>query len=434
VAATPEKDDAVGRILDLVDAPDHQPAVPAVSAVSQFVSNVAAGRRTAPVPSGAAEAVRFAEQAYMAQLDEVLSHPEFQDTEATWRGLKFLVDRTDFRKGVYLEVLDTGRADLAETFHERVFVPEYEGLTRTPLSLAVACFELGNTPGDIDLLDTLGREAEEIQAPVLFSVGRGFFGPTAEDEGGGLPSPRTLILSTAYLPWRALCEKEHARWLAAAVNRFVLRTPHAETRGQETQRDSSPGRRGSLFGSPVWVVARCIAASRARSGWPTECMGFHNGAVDNLQPIPPHHVPLEMALSQEVAEDLVNLGFMPLIATPHSDSAYVLYAPSLHQPREGKAPRLQLSLPYQLLAATLARAILDRKAELTAGKSPEEIQQALELFLSEFVVNTGPGAGVAAKVTEDREDASRLNVALQVLTGDGVLGGARIEFGFGVVR
>jgi len=34
------------------------------------------------------------------QLDAVMHHPDFQRVESGWRGLKFLVDRTDFRQNV----------------------------------------------------------------------------------------------------------------------------------------------------------------------------------------------------------------------------------------------------------------------------------------------------------------------------------------------
>ncbi|TFT43440.1 type VI secretion system contractile sheath large subunit, partial [Proteus mirabilis] len=34
------------------------------------------------------------------QLDEVMHHSDFQKIESAWRGLKFLVDRTDFRQNV----------------------------------------------------------------------------------------------------------------------------------------------------------------------------------------------------------------------------------------------------------------------------------------------------------------------------------------------
>src|SRR6476619_611151 len=37
------------------------------------------------------------------QIDEILHHPQFQKLESAWRGLKFLVDRTDFRENIKLE-------------------------------------------------------------------------------------------------------------------------------------------------------------------------------------------------------------------------------------------------------------------------------------------------------------------------------------------
>ena len=35
-----------------------------------------------------------------AQLDEIIHHKDFQRLESTWRGLKFSVDRTDFRENI----------------------------------------------------------------------------------------------------------------------------------------------------------------------------------------------------------------------------------------------------------------------------------------------------------------------------------------------
>ncbi|MCE1915143.1 type VI secretion system contractile sheath large subunit, partial [Enterobacter hormaechei] len=40
------------------------------------------------------------------QLDVVIHQPGFQQIESAWRGLKFLVDRTDLGQNVKIEVLD----------------------------------------------------------------------------------------------------------------------------------------------------------------------------------------------------------------------------------------------------------------------------------------------------------------------------------------
>ena len=43
------------------------------------------------------------------QVDEILHHAEFQSLEAAWRGLKLLVDRTNFRENIKLEILNASK-------------------------------------------------------------------------------------------------------------------------------------------------------------------------------------------------------------------------------------------------------------------------------------------------------------------------------------
>jgi type VI secretion system protein ImpC len=40
------------------------------------------------------------DQASLQQIDEILHHKDVQKLESAWRGLKFLVDRTDFRENI----------------------------------------------------------------------------------------------------------------------------------------------------------------------------------------------------------------------------------------------------------------------------------------------------------------------------------------------
>ena len=46
------------------------------------------------------------------QMDEILHHPQFQALESSWRGLKLLVDRTNFRENIKLELLNASKQDL----------------------------------------------------------------------------------------------------------------------------------------------------------------------------------------------------------------------------------------------------------------------------------------------------------------------------------
>lgn len=53
------------------------------------------------------------------QLDAVMHHQEFQQVESLWRGLKQLVDNTDYRQNVKTEILDVAKDDLRQTLRTR---------------------------------------------------------------------------------------------------------------------------------------------------------------------------------------------------------------------------------------------------------------------------------------------------------------------------
>ncbi|MCZ7837235.1 type VI secretion system contractile sheath domain-containing protein, partial [Atlantibacter hermannii] len=52
------------------------------------------------------------------QLDAVMHHEQFQAVESLWRGLKHLVDRTDYRQNVRTEILDVSKDALRQDFED----------------------------------------------------------------------------------------------------------------------------------------------------------------------------------------------------------------------------------------------------------------------------------------------------------------------------
>src|SRR5215467_10379839 len=99
------KDDAYGIAKDGVKAligallgPDHQ---------GQRVDKQLADAMIAEI-----------DQQLSGQLDEILHHPDFQKLESAWRGLKFAVDRTDFRENIKCELLNVSKEDLMTDFED----------------------------------------------------------------------------------------------------------------------------------------------------------------------------------------------------------------------------------------------------------------------------------------------------------------------------
>jgi type VI secretion system protein ImpC len=50
------------------------------------------------------------------QLNEVLHHPNFQTLESSWRGLFYLMDRTDSYPGIKIRVLNVSKREPAHDF------------------------------------------------------------------------------------------------------------------------------------------------------------------------------------------------------------------------------------------------------------------------------------------------------------------------------
>ncbi|MCH8147461.1 MAG: type VI secretion system contractile sheath large subunit, partial [Planctomycetes bacterium] len=58
------------------------------------------------------------DQQISAQVNEVLHNDTFQELESAWRSLWYLVDNTEFRQNIRVEVLNASKNDLLEDFQD----------------------------------------------------------------------------------------------------------------------------------------------------------------------------------------------------------------------------------------------------------------------------------------------------------------------------
>ena len=125
------------------------------------------------------------------QLAEILHHPEFQRLEASWRGLRYLVDQTETSENLKIRVLNVTKRELLNDFekasqidHSALFKQVYEGMycclgSWGHYGLLVGDYEFGRNPEDIQLLtwiSQLGAFAHTpfvaAAAPKMFSLDR----------------------------------------------------------------------------------------------------------------------------------------------------------------------------------------------------------------------------------------------------------------------
>jgi len=64
------------------------------------------------------EMIAGIDQKLSAQMDAVLHNEQYQKLESAWRSLKFLIDRTDFRENIKVEIMNVNKQELLDDFED----------------------------------------------------------------------------------------------------------------------------------------------------------------------------------------------------------------------------------------------------------------------------------------------------------------------------
>ncbi|ELY7495047.1 type VI secretion system contractile sheath large subunit, partial [Cronobacter sakazakii] len=119
------------------------------------------------------------------QLDTVMHHPEFQQVESLWRGLKHLVDRTDYRQNVRTEILDIAKEDLRQDFEDapeiiqsglywHTYTAEYDTPGGEPVGAVISSYEFDASAQDMALLRNISKVSAAAHMPFIGAVGPKF--------------------------------------------------------------------------------------------------------------------------------------------------------------------------------------------------------------------------------------------------------------------
>lgn len=354
------------------------------------------------------------------QLDAILHAPPLQKLESSWRGLKHLVDRTDFRENVRIELLSTTKDELAADFQDcpeitksglyrLAYSAEYGTFGGQPYGLMVSAFELDHGPVDMALLKSCAAVAAMSHAPFLSSASAKFFGVESWTELPKLKDLQSLFEGPQYARWRSFRDGEDARYVGMTAPRMLLRLPYGNATSPVrafhyeetlTQHDEY------LWGSTTFALAARIADSFAKYRWCANIIGPQaGGAVEGL---PLHQfdamgevqtkIPTEVALTERREFELAEQGFIGLVHRKGSDNAAFFSANSCQRPKsfgisaEGKLAetnhRLGTQLPYMFVITRLAHylKVLQRE-QIGTWKERADLERELNKWISQYVVD-----------------------------------------------
>jgi type VI secretion system protein ImpC len=355
------------------------------------------------------------------QVDAVMHHSDFQKLESAWRSLKHLVDKTDFRENIKIELLNVSKADLLEDFedapeitksglYKTVYSAEYGQFGGKPYSNIIANFDFGPGPQDIKLLQNVASVSAMAHAPFIAAAGPEFFGL---DDFQGLPNLKDLksiFEGPQYVKWQSFRESEDARYVALAMPRFLLRLPY----GPETQpvkafnyeENVAASHDQYLWGSAAFAFATRLTDSFAKYRWCTNVIGpMGGGSVEDL---PLHQfesmgaiqtkIPTEVLISDRREFELAEEGFISLAMRKGSDNACFFSANSVQKPKffgtskEGKAAELNYKLgtelPYMFVANRLAHYLkVIQRENIGSWKERTDLDRELNTWIRQYIAD-----------------------------------------------
>ncbi|MCJ8207125.1 type VI secretion system contractile sheath large subunit [Pseudomonas sp. RGM2987] len=378
------------------------------------------------------------------QLDAIMHHPDFQAVESTWRGVKSLIDQTDFRQNVRVELLDISKSDLVRDFEDapeiaqsglylHTYTREYDMPGGEPIAAAISNYEFDRSPQDIALLRNISKVAAAAHMPFIGSVGPGFFGKESMEQVAAIKDIGNYFDRAEYIKWKAFRDSDDARYIGLTMPRVLGRLPY----GPDTlpvrsfnyiENVKGPDHDKYLWTNASFAFAANMVKSFIANGWCVQIRGPQSGGA--VADLPIHlydlgtgsqvKIPSEIMIPETREFEFANLGFIPLSYYKNRDYACFFSAssaqkPALYDAVEATAnSRINARLPYIFLLSRIAHYLkLIQRENIGTTKDRRVLELELNKWIGGLVTQmTDPGDDLQAshplreaKVTvEDIED------------------------------
>ena len=390
-----------------------------------------------------------------AQLNEILHDKKFQELEASWRGLKYLVSKAETGERLKLRVMNISKGELLKDLEKaiefdqsalfkKVYEEEYGTLGGKPYSMLMGDYSFSRHPKDIEQLNLISQVAAAAHAPFIAAADPNLFDLQSFKD---LPVPRDLAKvfeSTELAPWRAFRESEDSRYVALTLPRVMMRLPYGaktqpvegldfeenvyiadpeyDRQAQELADRGEPveglGRRADhdryLWGNPAYVLSERIANAFSLHGWTAAIRGVEGGG--KIEGLPWHTFttlegdiaytcPTEVSITDRRERELNEMGFISAVHCKGETYAaffggQTTNKPKLYNTSQANAnARLSAMLPYMLNASRFAHYTkVMMRDKIGSFMTEDNVRDYLNLWISDYVLGKDDaGQSIKAK-------------------------------------
>jgi len=355
------------------------------------------------------EKIKLIDQEISKTLNNIFHKPKFQELEATWRGLHYLVSRTKTNELLILRILDISKEELIDnnkdfkkcTLYDKLY--KYYGKSgEYPYSLLIGDYYFTQKNKDLKRLEMISRIAAAVHSPFISAASPQLLDETWNDFSNiqhtkDLPGKLSKVVK-----WKMFRESEDSRYVSLVLPRFLLRAPYGEenrSEGLNFEEDvEAKNYSNFLWGNTVFALAQRITNAFHKYHWCVAIRGIEGGGKIELPDYADYNpicsIETSLLENQEIA--LSNMGFIPLVFQANTDFASFWGGQTTQKPAEYSEKNatanaaLSAKLPHILATSRIShfiKRIIRRK--VGSGINEEELEKYLNEWLNTLV---GKGA------------------------------------------
>ena len=401
--------------------------------VKEFVNQVLEGKMTLSRDAEATIGKRIADidRLVSLQLNEVLHNPAFQKLEATWRGIKHLMDESETSANLKIKLMNVSKKELLKdlqrapefdqsAFFKKVYEEEFGVYGGSPFAALVGDYEFGRSAEDIELLEKVSQVASAAHAPFLSAASPNLLNLEEFGQITGVRDISKVFDSTEYAKWKGFRASDDSRYVALVMPHVLMREPYGKDTRQIEEFAFEEGVDGKdhskyLWGNAAYSLAARLTQSFAKYGWCAairgveggglvEGMAFHNFRTDEGDLA--LKCPTEVSITDRREKELADQGIVPLVHCKGTDYAAFFSVQTCNKPKVYDKPeananaRLSAQLPYMLAMARFAHYLKAMmRDKLGSAMSRSQAESYLNQWIANYVImdDDAPASAKAEK-------------------------------------
>jgi type VI secretion system protein ImpC len=385
--------------------------------VKEFVRQVLEGAMTISKDAEMMINARIAQIDHLVsiQLNEVLHQQSFQKLEASWRGLKYMMDQSETSDKLKIRVLNVTKRELLRDLQrapefdqsalfKKIYEEEYGVFGGAPFSAMVGDYEFGRGPEDIELLEKVSQVASAAHAPFLTAASPEMINLESFTQ---IDAPRDMAKifdSSEYAKWKSFRQSEDSRYVGLCLPHVLSRLPYGKDGVQVDAFNYEEGVDGTdhskyLWGNAAYALGARLTQAFALYGWCAAIRGVEGGGL--VEGLPTHNFttdsgdvalkcPTEAPITDRREKELADLGFVPLVHCKGTDYAAFFSVQSAQKPKvydlesANANARLSAQLPYILAISRFAHYLKSMMRD-KIGSFMSRVE--CERFLNQWITN-----------------------------------------------